>query len=72
MTMTLVELKERLIDVEEIELMEALGLNSEDLVRSFGDQIDAKYEVLLFDYGDTDIDDDDDDDMEGVEDNEEH
>ncbi len=47
MTTTLVELKEKLKDLDEITLMELLEVSSEDLVERFIDIIDDKYETLL-------------------------
>ena len=46
-TLTLPELKERLKRLDEISLLELLGVTSEDLVESFDDIIDANYLQLL-------------------------
>ena len=46
-TLTLPELKERLKRLDEISLLELLGLTSEDLVESFEDIIENNYLQLL-------------------------
>lgn len=46
-TLTLPELKERLKRIDEISLLELLGLTSEDLVESFEDIIENNYLQLL-------------------------
>ena len=46
-TLTLPELKERLKRLDEISLLELLGVTSEDLVESFDDVIDTNYLQLL-------------------------
>ena len=51
--LTIEELKEKLIQVEEITLMEMLDLTSEDLVNRCGDIIEEKYETLERQFDDT-------------------
>jgi hypothetical protein len=46
-TLTLPELKERLKRLDEISLLELLGITSEDLVESFEDTIENNYLQLL-------------------------
>jgi hypothetical protein len=45
--MTLVELKERLKEVEETELIDMLGVTSEDIVEAFTDLIEDKMDKLI-------------------------
>lgn len=56
--LTSVEIKERLKSLDEITLLELLGLNSNDLVEAFDDIIQDKLEQLAkevsFDYDDED------------------
>ncbi len=47
MTTTFVELKDKLKRLDEISLMELLGLTAEDLVERFDDIIEEKYDTLL-------------------------
>ena len=44
--LTLEELRERLKSLDEIMLVELLGLTSEDLVKAFPDLIEDNYELL--------------------------
>ena len=47
---TLVELKEKLAQLDEVTLMETLELTSSDLVNRFGDIIENKYEDLIGEF----------------------
>jgi hypothetical protein len=47
MTLTLPEICERLKQLDEVTLLEALGITSEDLVDRFSDVIEDKAELLL-------------------------
>jgi cell division septum initiation protein DivIVA len=53
MPLTLVEVCEKLKRVDEVSLMEMLGINSEDLVSRFVDVIEDKYEQLAEEVDDT-------------------
>lgn len=53
MSITLVELCEKLKDIDEITLMERLEVTSEDLVSRFIDVIENKYEELAEEFDDT-------------------
>ena len=53
MALTLVEVCEKLKDVDEITLMERLEINSEDLVSRFVDVIEDKYEELAEELDDS-------------------
>jgi len=44
--LTIEELKEKLIQVEEVTLLELLQLTSEDIVNRCGDLIEEQYETL--------------------------
>jgi len=44
--LTLCEVKERLLDIDEVELLDYLGLTSEDLVNRFEDIIELRLEKL--------------------------
>lgn len=46
MAMTLVELNEKLVRMEETYLMELLGISSEDLVERFQDLIEQDFDAL--------------------------
>jgi len=50
MTITVEELCEKLKSWDEVILLDALGLTSEDLVERFQDIILAKYEQLIEEY----------------------
>ena len=45
--LTLRELLERLISLDEVTLLELLGLTSEDLVKAFSDRIEDNCETLM-------------------------
>jgi hypothetical protein len=47
MTLTLPEINERLKQLDEVTLLEILGVTSEDLVDRFSDVIECKAEILL-------------------------
>lgn len=47
---TLVELKEKLAQLDEVTLMETLELTSSDLVNRFSDIIENKYEDLIGEF----------------------
>lgn len=47
MTTTFVELKEKLLQYDEVTLLELLDITSEELVSRFEDIIDDRYEELL-------------------------
>lgn len=51
--LTIDELKEKLMQVEETLLMELLELTSEDLVNRCGDLIEQQYETLERQFDDT-------------------
>lgn len=51
--LTLVELVEKLKDIDEITLMERLEITSEDLVSRFIDVIENKYDELSEEFDDT-------------------
>ena len=50
------ELKERLKQVDEVSLLEVLGLTSEDLVERFDDIIETRYEELQEEFQELDSD----------------
>lgn len=45
--LTLVELRERLKSLDEVMLVELLGLTSEDIVKAFPDLIEENFENLI-------------------------
>ena len=45
-TLTLVELKEKLMQFDELDLIELLNLTSEDILDRFEDVVEDKYEML--------------------------
>lgn len=47
MTLLFHELKEKLISLDELTLLELLEISSEELVNAFEDKIDQNYEKLL-------------------------
>jgi hypothetical protein len=53
MPLTLVEVVEKLKDVDEITLMERLEISSEDLVSRFIDRIEDKYDEFSGEFNDT-------------------
>ena len=46
MNLTLAELKEKLMQFDEIDLIELLGLTSEDILERFEDIVEDKFETL--------------------------
>lgn len=48
---TLEELKEHLVSVDEITLLEMFQISSEDIVERFEDKIEEKYDALIEEYG---------------------
>lgn len=52
MALTLLELKEKLIRVDEISLLEVLNICSEDLVEAFSDRIEDDFERLEEEFQD--------------------
>ena len=46
MNLTLVELKEKLMQFDEIDLIELLDLTSEDILERFEDIVEDKFEIL--------------------------
>ena len=46
MNLTLVELKEKLMQFDELDLIELLDLTSEDILNRFEDIVEARYETL--------------------------
>jgi hypothetical protein len=46
MPLLLHEIKERLIDLDEITLLELLDINSEDIVEAFSDRIEERADKL--------------------------
>jgi len=50
MTLTLEDLKEKLVHEDEVSLLEILEVNAEDIVERFEDKIELKYEELIEDY----------------------
>ena len=52
MTLTFLELKERLARWDEIDLIERLGITSADIVDKFEDLIDEKFDILMHDEDD--------------------
>lgn len=62
MSLTLEDLKEKLMREDEVTLLEILEINSEDLVERFDDKIELKWDQLIEEYEEDE--DDDDDEME--------
>jgi len=50
MSITLVELEEKLKDIDEITLLETLNITSEELVDRFEDRIEDSFESLAKDF----------------------
>ena len=50
MTITLVELKEKLKQLDEVLLCETLDISSEELVEQFTDLIEEKYDELISEF----------------------
>lgn len=51
MSTTIPELKEHLITLDEVSLMEILEINSEELVERFEDRIEEQYDKLVEEFG---------------------
>lgn len=54
-TTTLPELKERLKEIDEITLLEMFEISSEDIIECFNDRIENKYQELIEDYANENI-----------------
>ena len=50
MSLTLTELQEKLKAIDEISLMEALNITSEDIVMRFVDKIEEYFDTLVIDF----------------------
>ena len=50
---TFEELKKRLMQIDEISLMELLEINSEELVNRFADKIEEKQDYLIGEFDET-------------------
>ena len=50
MSLTLTELQEKLNAIDEISLMEALNITSEDIVMRFVDKIEEYFDTLVIDF----------------------
>lgn len=50
MSITLIELKDKLKEVDEVTLLEKLEIYSDDLVERFDDKIEEKWEQLVLDF----------------------
>jgi hypothetical protein len=46
LNLTLAELKEKLMQFDELDLIELLGLTSEDILERFEDIVEDKFEIL--------------------------
>lgn len=57
MSLTLTDLQEKLKLIDEVSLMEILEITSEDLVTRFIDKIDEKYDDLVEDFEERDLED---------------
>lgn len=57
MSLTLTDLQEKLKHIDEVSLMEILEITSEDLVSRFIDRIDDKYDDLVEDFDEADLED---------------
>ena len=55
MSLTITELQEKLKQVDEISLMEILEITSEDIVNKFIERIEDKYEALVDDFEEGDL-----------------
>lgn len=51
MSTTLQELKEHLVTLDEVSILEVLEINSEELVERFEDKIEERFEVLNEEFG---------------------
>jgi len=56
MSLTLEELKEKMKDIDEISIIERLEIYSDELVERFLDKIEEKWEQLVLDFEEEDID----------------
>lgn len=57
MSLTLTELKQRIAErVDEISILELLEINSFDLVERFGDRIEDKFDSLITEFEEDNID----------------
>lgn len=54
MSLTIYELQDRLKEVDELSLLEILGIDSEELVDKFIDKIEEKFDKLAKEYEDED------------------
>lgn len=57
MSTTLKELKEHLISLDEISLLEELSITSEDIVERFEDKVEERFEYLSEEFGNTEPED---------------
>lgn len=57
MSLTLTDLQEKLKHIDEISLMEILEITSEDLVNRFIDKIDDKFDDLVEEFDEGDLED---------------
>lgn len=57
MALTLEDLKEKLMREDEVTLLEILEINSEDLVERFDDKIELKWDQLIEEYDEEDLED---------------
>jgi hypothetical protein len=51
MSTTLAELKEHLITLDEVSLLEVLEINAEDIVDRFDDYIEERFDQLVEEFG---------------------
>jgi hypothetical protein len=56
MSLTLEELKEKMKNIDEISIIERLEIYSDELVERFLDKIEEKWEQLVLDFEEEDID----------------
>jgi len=54
MALILPELKEKLLDIDEITLLERLDINSEELVERFTDKIEDRFDSLMKEFDNVD------------------
>lgn len=54
MSLTLVELKEKLIKLDEVTLLEVLEISSEDLVERFVDVIEERFDEIEIEFQEED------------------
>ena len=55
MSLTITELQEKLKQIDEISLMEILEITSEDIVNKFIERIEDKYDTLIEDFEEGDL-----------------